>query len=159
MASGSSSDAAEPAEWAAAPAAAETEEDQVKRRRLQSLGFALVTSCDTTVASTFLSENNWQTEVSSRFSIPPPFPGGRARPASLCFYFSESVERLLRAARERPSAASPASDILQVRGLVSDRGSLPWAGKGRLLGWKCLPEPPDWEYLGMLLRKPGHFPA
>lgn len=62
MASGSSSDAAEPAEWAAAPAAAETEEDQVKRRRLQSLGFALVTSCDTTVASTFLSENNWQTE-------------------------------------------------------------------------------------------------
>lgn len=164
MASGSSSDAAEPAEPAAAPAAAETEEDQVKKRRLQSLGFALVTSCDTTscdttVASTFLSENNWQTKVSSRFSIPPLFPGGRARSASLCFYFSECVERLLRAARERPSATSPASDILQVRGLVSDRGSLQWAGKGCLLGWKCLPEPPDWEYQGMLLRKPGHFPA
>lgn len=60
MASGSSSDAAEPAEPAAAPAAAETEEDQVKRRRLQSLGFALVTRCDTMMAPTFLLENNLQ---------------------------------------------------------------------------------------------------
>lgn len=68
MASGSSSDAAEsaePAEPAAAPAAAETEENQVKRRRLQCLGFALVGSCDTTTAPTLLSENNWQTQVSS----------------------------------------------------------------------------------------------
>lgn len=62
MASGSSSDAAEPAEPAAAPAASETEADQVKRRRLQSLGFALVTRCDTTMASTFLLENDWQTK-------------------------------------------------------------------------------------------------
>lgn len=122
MASGSSSDAAEPAEPAAAPAAAETEEDQVKRRRLQSLGFALVTRCDTTMAPTFLLENNWQAKVSSRFSIPPLLPGGRARPASLYFYFPESVERLLRAASGRPSTAAPASDLLQVRGLVSDRG-------------------------------------
>lgn len=65
MASGSSSDAAEPAEPAAAPAAAEAEENQVKRRRLQCLGFALVGGCDTTMAPTFLSENNWQTQVSS----------------------------------------------------------------------------------------------
>lgn len=62
MASASSSDAAEPAEPAAAPAAAETEENQVKRRRLQCLGFALVGRCDTTMAPTFLSENDWQTQ-------------------------------------------------------------------------------------------------
>lgn len=65
MASGSSSDAAEPVEPAeppAAPAAAETAENQVKRRRLQCLGFALVGRCDTTMAPTFLSENDWQTQ-------------------------------------------------------------------------------------------------
>lgn len=83
MASGSSSDAAEPAGSAAAPAAAETEEDRVKRRRLQCLGFALVGGCDPATAPGVLAENDWQTQVSSRLSLPPLSPGRRGAPCSL----------------------------------------------------------------------------
>lgn len=87
MASGSSSEVAEPAEPAAAPAAAETEEDQVKRRRLQCLGFALVGRCDATTAPTFLSENNWQTQVSS----PCSSQVGGELPASCVFAFQKAL--------------------------------------------------------------------
>lgn len=81
MASGSGSDAREPAEPAAAPAAAETEEEidqRVKRRRLQCMGFAMMAKCETTMAHTFLSENDWQMDVGLRFSFSPLLPGGRS---------------------------------------------------------------------------------
>lgn len=164
MASGSSSEVAEPAEPAAAPAAAETEEDQVKRRRLQCLDFALAGRCDATTAPTLLSENNWQTQVSS----PCSSQVGGELPPSLCLCFSESVERLLRTSRERPSRAAPASDVLQLRGLVSDggRGLLAeggrggtacwaWATEDRI--WKGQPARQGWRSQGMLQRKHGHF--
>lgn len=75
MASGSGSDAREPSEPAAAPAAAETEEEidqRVKRRRLQCMGFALVAKCETTMAHTFLSENDWQTDKALNAYFEPP---------------------------------------------------------------------------------------
>lgn len=87
MASGSSSDAAEPAgpagRAASAPEAAQAEEDRVKRRRLQCLGFALVGGCDPTMVPSVLPENDWQTQVSSRLSLPPLSPGRRGAPCSL----------------------------------------------------------------------------
>lgn len=126
MESGSGSDAREPAKpAAAAPAAAEPEEeidDRVKIRRLQCMGFALMAKCETTMAHTFLSENDWQMDVGLRFSFSPLFPVGGACPPSLCLCFSESAERLLRTAREQPLLATPASDVLPIRGLVSDGG-------------------------------------
>lgn len=121
MASGSRDDAAESAEPAAAPGTAEREEEiehLVKKRRLQCMGFALVAKCDTMMAHTFLSENDWQTEVSLRFSLPSSRVGGACSPSS-CLFFSESAERLLRTYGEGPRVATPASDVLQVRGLVS----------------------------------------
>lgn len=97
MASGSSSDAAESAgsagRAAAAPAAAETEEDRVKRRRLQCLGFALAGGCDTTMAPGVLSEEDLQTQVSSRLSLRPlsPEEAGRALQPCCAFAFQKAL--------------------------------------------------------------------
>ncbi|XP_051025318.1 tyrosyl-DNA phosphodiesterase 2 [Acomys russatus] len=75
MASGSGSDAAESAEPAAATGTAEKEEEienRVKRQRLQCMGFALVANCDTTMAHTFLSENDWQMKKALNAYFEPP---------------------------------------------------------------------------------------
>lgn len=84
MASGSGSDAAEPAEPRAAPGTSRTQEEielQVTRRQLQCMRFALIAKCDTTMAHTFLSENDWQVEVSWSGSPPRFSPGGRGAPS------------------------------------------------------------------------------
>ncbi|EDL32471.1 Traf and Tnf receptor associated protein, isoform CRA_a [Mus musculus] len=86
MASGSSSDAAEPAgpagRAASAPEAAQAEEDRVKRRRLQCLGFALVGGCDPTMVPSVLRENDWQTQkaLSAYFELPENDQGWPRQP-------------------------------------------------------------------------------
>ncbi|XP_055470495.1 tyrosyl-DNA phosphodiesterase 2 [Psammomys obesus] len=75
MASGSGSDAAEPAEPRAAPGTSRTQEEielQVTRRQLQCMRFALIAKCDTTMAHTFLSENDWQVEKALSAYFEPP---------------------------------------------------------------------------------------
>lgn len=86
MASGSSSDAAEPAgpagRAASAPEAAQAEEDRVKRRRVQCLGFALVGGCDPTMVPSVLRENDWQTQkaLSAYFELPENDQGWPRQP-------------------------------------------------------------------------------
>lgn len=144
MASGSGSDARDPAEPAAASAAAETEEEidqRVKRRRLQCMGFSLMAKCETTMAHTFLSENDWQMDkaLSAYFEPPENDPAWPRQPPTS--FQSEAYVDLTNEDSDDTTIleTSPSGPLLEDSSIISfitwnidglDRSNLPERARG-----------------------------